>query len=183
MARKGDLTANATEAEIEAHGRKLQGDIRASLDQAARTATTSRGSMPFSITPRPSLARFSPGNIERLLRVIESAPSVQQLRLFMRRVERSSGRRSGVGVHAQRALKKCTEHYAKQYPNAVRDHIREVEGIHRFIRQQRSDLAADMRDIRRKARHLQLIATARAELQAIKEEFNRLGNDNQSTLP
>jgi hypothetical protein len=40
-----------------------------------------------------------------------------------------------------------------------------------------------MRDIRRKARHLQLIATARAELQAIKEEFNRLGNDNQSTLP
>lgn len=105
------------------------------------------------------------------------------MRKFADRVSTFYGHRAGVGIHTRRALKKCLAHYAKQYPRADADSLREVEGIRRFIRQQRSDLAAELRDIRRKLRYLRVIVAARAELPTIKEEFNKLGNDNQSTTP
>lgn len=183
MARKGDLTANSTPEETEAHTRKLLADIDDIFRKAERRREAAHSALPEQIEPRPTLRRFAPENIERLLRVLESAPTEEQLRAFVKRTERYSGRRVGVGTGALRALNKCRDYYAKQHPGCDPENLAEVKAIRRFIRQQRSDLAADMWDFRRRLRYLHGIASARAELQAIKDEFNKLGNDNQSTTP
>lgn len=179
MARRRDIPANATRAEIDAAARKIVAGVRASLEKAAPKHVVE----PPKITPRPALTRFSPENVERLLRVIESGPTEDQFRAFERRAGDIGGRRYGVGPHAQRALKKCIEHYAGQYPNSDTDSLPEIAAIRRFIRQQRDDLAADIRNIKRKLNHLRAIGAARDELQAIKDDFNKLGNDNKSTTP
>ncbi|NRO99510.1 hypothetical protein GWC77_26930 [Paraburkholderia sp. NMBU_R16] len=184
MAHRRNLTANSTQDEIDAHARELEAAIAASLRTSARPAATEpHRAAQGKMMPRTPLEQFAPENIERLLRIIESAPTKEQLQGFMKRVDRSSGRRCGVGLYARRALAKCTDYYAKQHPGCDPENLSEVIAIRRFIRQQRSDLAADIWDIRRNLRHLQDIASAKAELQAIKEEFNKLGNDDQSTTP
>jgi hypothetical protein len=183
MARKGELTADSTPEEIEAHTRKLLAGIDDMFRKARGQRAAARSALPERIEPRPTLHRFAPENIERLLRIIESAPSAEELGAFMKRAERTRARRMSVGTFAQRALNKCRDYYATEHPGCDPENLAEVKAIRRFIRQQRSDAAADMWDIRRKLHYLRGIASARAELQAIKDEFNKLGNDNQSTTP